>query len=73
MRIKMLIAVAWRTRTFTQAPDENDVPADSDLAFGISGGIVKWHSKTAFLAANGIDLDARALTGRKMSPAPPMR
>jgi hypothetical protein len=68
-----LIAMAWRTRAFTQAPDENDVPDDSDLAFGIPDRAIKWHSKAAFVAAFDIDLDARGLSGQKKSPSAPMR
>jgi hypothetical protein len=68
-----LIALAWRKRAFTQAPDENDVPADSDLAFGTPDRAIKWQSKAAFLTAYDIDLDARGLSGHKMSVSASMR
>jgi hypothetical protein len=67
---KTLVALAWRKRAFTTAPDADNAPADGELAFGLPGGVVKWHTKTEFLKANDIDLDARILRGDAESRRP---
>ncbi|GJH23516.1 hypothetical protein [Caballeronia novacaledonica] len=62
--IRTLVALAWRRSRFTTAPQTDDVPQDSELAFGAPGGVVKWRTKSEFLKANHIDLAARSLSGR---------
>jgi len=62
--VRTLVALAWRRSRFTTAPQADDVPQDSELAFGAPGGVVKWHTKSELLKANHIDLDARSLSGR---------
>ncbi|SAL72572.1 hypothetical protein AWB71_04535 [Caballeronia peredens] len=60
-----LVALAWRKRAFTKSPESDDEPADADLAFGTPGGTLKWRTKAEFLKANGIDLNAESLSGKR--------
>lgn len=62
---KTLAALAWRRQRFAVAPGTYDVPDEQSLLFGLPDGTVKWHTRTAFLKALDIDLDARSLTGEK--------
>jgi hypothetical protein len=60
---KQLVALAWRKQRFSTAPDTYDAPSDSDLAYGVPNGVVKWRSQAEFVRAQHIDLDARSLAG----------
>jgi hypothetical protein len=60
---RQLVALAWRKTRFTTAPDTYDEPKDSELAYGLPNGVVKWHSMREFSRAENIDLDARSLAG----------
>ncbi|SAK64593.1 hypothetical protein AWB76_03519 [Caballeronia temeraria] len=67
---KRLVALAWRRTPFRTEPDTNDAPDDTDLAFGLPDGSVKWRNKAAFLKAWNIDLDARSLSGAEAKHTP---
>ncbi|MDR5756136.1 hypothetical protein [Caballeronia sp. LZ035] len=61
---RTLVAVARRKRSFTAPPHPDDVPHADDLTFGSAKGAPEWRSMAEFAAAQDIDLDAAALSGK---------
>ncbi|SAK45617.1 hypothetical protein AWB77_00850 [Caballeronia fortuita] len=59
----LLVALAWRKKRFASAPDTYDAPKDDELAYGLPNGVVKWRNMEEFAHAEGIDLEARSLSG----------
>jgi hypothetical protein len=60
---RTLVALAWRKSATPHATTSMEAPKDSELLYGVPNGVVKWQTKAEFVKANGIDLEAKGLSG----------